>query len=213
MKTLTIFLLAVLTALPLSLPARTVREFFADEPGQIFAIINRSARLDMCDYFDAGQKVSVENLFGNGTRLDTITDLYMRLHTSETHIVEIRLMPFKSDTIIAVIETALTPAPDSHITFYNRHWYRLREIKPFKAPTINDFFLSSTPKDTRRELIAGLQFPMIEYTFTGPGFATLEARHSLRAFLGKEVFKSYAPYMRPTLTYRIDGAKIKPLKP
>ena len=51
------------------------------------------------------------------------------------------------------------------------------------------------------------------HTFTGPGFATLEARHSLRAFLGKEVFKSYAPYMRPTLTYRIDGAKIKPLKP
>ena len=61
MKTLTIFLLAVLTALPLSLPARTVREFFADEPGQIFAIINRSARLDMCDYFDAGHALQVRH--------------------------------------------------------------------------------------------------------------------------------------------------------
>ena len=94
-------------------------------------------------------------------------------------------------------------------------------VNPVSADTSISFcsislirvILSSTPKDTRRELIAGLQFPMIEYTFTGPGFATLEARHSLRAFLGKEVFKSYAPYMRPTLTYRIDGAKIKPLKP
>ena len=212
MKTL-LSLILCLACLAPDIAARTARDFFADEPGVLFASIPRTARLDMCDYYDAGQHPKVENQFGNDTRLDTLTDNFIRLHTSEANIMEIRLMPFKNDTIIAVIETALTPAPDSRISFYNRHWYRLREIKPFKAePTINDFFLASTPKATRAEILARLPFTLIEYSFGGTDFATLTARHSLKEFLSRDEWQAIAPYLRPALTYRIDGSKIKPAR-
>ena len=193
----------------LACQARTVRDFLASEPDQLFATLPRTARLDMLDYYDNGTIVSANNNMAGDSQLDTVTDNFLRIHTSAARTVELRLMQWKSDTIIAVIETVQTPVKDSRITFYNKHWYALKEIKPFKMPTMDDFILPTVKKNQRKELLQQIAFPLIELTFGGPDFEQLTARHGLAEFLGQEEWARLKPYLRPTLTYRIQNGKIK----
>ena len=109
--------------------ARTVRDFFASEPGDVFTLLTKTTRLDMIDYYDNGTVVAASNNMAGTSQIDTITNEYLRLQVSDAKTVEMRLMRWKSDTIIAVVETVETPVKDSRITFYNKHWYQLKEIK------------------------------------------------------------------------------------
>lgn len=189
--------------------ARTVRDFLASEPGEVFTTLPRTARLDMLDYYANGTIVRANNNMSGGSQLDTVTDNFLRIHTSAACTVEMRLMRWKSDTIIAVVETVETPVKDSRITFYNKHWYQLKEIKPFKMPTMDDFILPTVKKGQRKELLQQLPFSLIELSFGGPDFEQLTARHGLAEFLSKEEWAKLKPYFRPTLTYRVQGGKIK----
>ena len=38
---------------------RTVRDFFASEPDDIFLLVPHTARLDLLDYYDSGQRVEM----------------------------------------------------------------------------------------------------------------------------------------------------------
>lgn len=204
-----IILTLVLLTVALGLEARTVRDFFASEPGDLLTLVPKTVRLDMLDYYDSGTIIQASNNMGNDTRLDTVTDNFLRVHTSDAKILELRLMQWKNDTIIAVLETVETPVKDSRITFYNKHWVRLKEIKPFKMPTMEDFILPTVKKDKRKEILESIAFPLIELRFDGPNFEQLTARHGLAEFLGKEEWAKLKPYFRPTLTYRIQNGKIK----
>lgn len=200
---------AMIAMMALGSDARTVRDFFANEPGDLFTLLTRTTRLDLLDYYDNGTIVKASNNMGNDTQLDTVTDKFMRLQTSAAKTVELRLMRWKNDTIIAVVETIKTPVADSRITFYNKHWYQLKEIKPFKMPTMSDFILPTVEKNKRQELLDHIAFPLIELRFEGADFDQLTARHGLAEFLSKEEWNKLRPYFRPTITYRIEGGKIK----
>ena len=203
-----ILMVAVMLAM-LASEARTVCDFFASEPGQVFALLPRTARLDMLDYYDNGTIVKASNNMGTDSQLDTVTDNFLRIHTSAVRTVEMRLMQWKNDTIIALVETVETPVKDSRITFYNKHWYQLKEIKPFKMPTMDDFILPTVKKDQHKEIMQQIAFPLIELTFGGPGFEQLTARHGLAEFLSKDEWAKLKPYFRPTLTYHVLKGKIK----
>ena len=204
-----IILIMTLLAVMLGVEARTVRDFFASEPGELLTLVPKTVRLDMLDYYDSGTIVQASNNMGNATRLDTVTDNFLRLHTSDVKTLEMRLMKWKNDTIIAVVETVETPVKDSRITFFNKHWVQLKEIKPFKMPTMEDFILPTVKKNQRKELLENIAFPLIELSFGGPNFEQLTARHGLAEFLGKEEWAKLKPYFRPTLTYSIQGGNIK----
>lgn len=189
--------------------ARTIRDFFASEPGNLLALVPKTVRLDMMDYYDSGTIVQANNNMGDGTRLDTITDNFMRLHTSDVKVLEMKMMKWKNDTILAVVETVEIPVRDSRITFYNKNWVQLREIKPFKMPTMEDFILPNVTKEKRRELLASIAFPVIELSFGGAGFDQLTARHGQDKFLSRQEWNEMKPYLRPTITYSVQGGKIK----
>ncbi|MBR1882980.1 MAG: DUF3256 family protein [Muribaculaceae bacterium] len=202
-------LLACLLFLAQAPQARTVRDFFASEPGDVFMLIQSNMRLDLMDYYDSGQRVFATNNLGNGTQLDTITDVYMKLHTSAARTVQLRMVPMMRDTVLAVIETVLTPVPDSHITFYNKNWVPLRSIKPFEMPTLADFFLPATPRERRDDLTRTLPFAPIKLDFAGENFGELRASHGLNRFLSREEFAQWQPHLVSELRYRLQGRKFK----
>lgn len=204
LRTLLLMMLVLLCA-----EGRTVRDFFASEPGEVFGLLPRTVRLDMVDYYDNGTVVAANNNMGGTTQIDTLTDNFLRVHTSQALTVELRMMQWKRDTILAVIETVATPVADSRITFYNKHWYRLSEIKPFRMPTLDDFIVPGASKAQRRQVLEGIKFALIELRFGGDNFEQLTARHGLAEFLSKEEWEPLRPLLRPTLTYRIVGGKIK----
>ncbi len=189
---------------------RTIRDFFASEPDDIFLLVPHTARLDLLDYYDSGQRVEMNNRLGAGTQLVELDSSFLKINTSKSRTVEMLMIPYsRTDTILAVIETVRTPAPDSRIRFFNSNWVELSSIRPLNPmPDMDDFFLPTASKDKRRELTARLPFTLMEMTFAGQRHDTLVVRHGLRQFLAKEEFALFAPWLRNEITYTV-GKKFK----
>ena len=201
-----------LAMMPLTGMARTIADFFASEPGNIFPLLTRTNRLDMVDYYNSGQTVSIANNLTGDSKLLELNNNYIKVQTSGAKTVEMLMRTAGKDTVITVIETVMTPIPDSRLTQWNTHWQRFTSDKLFTMPGIDDFFVKKMPQDLRADLQDAMIFPLIKLTFTGESHDTIEASHGLEQFLVSNEFQRFAGYLKPSLRYRFNGLKIKPAK-
>ena len=192
--------------------SRTVADLFATEPGNIFPLLTRTNRLDMVDYYNSGQQVTIPNNLAGESRLLELDSAYLKVQTSESRVVEMLMRQAGKDTVITVIETVMTPVPDSRLTQWNVHWQRFTSEKLFAMPGIDDFIGRKMSPELRADLQAAMIFPLIQLTFKGNNHATIEATHGLDRFLVAEEYQRYAAYLKPAISYRFDGLKIKPVK-
>ncbi len=198
--------------LPSSAMARSIIDLFASEPGNIFSLLTRTNRLDMVDYYNSGQQVAVPNNLAGEARLLELDSAYLKVQTSPGRVVEMRLRTAGKDTVITVIETVLTPVPDSRLTQWNAHWQRYTSDKLFSMPSIDDFMVRRMSSELRADLQDAMIFPLIQLTFKGDSHDVIEATHGLEQFLAPGEYKRFADYLKPSLTYRFNGLKIKPVK-
>lgn len=201
-----------LALLPLTGMARTISDFFASEPGNIFPLLTRTSRLDMVDYYNSGKTVAIANNLEGESSLLQLDSAYLKVQTSKNRIVEMRMRTAGKDTVITVIETVMTPVPDSRLTQWNVHWQRFTNDKLFAMPGIDDFIIRKMPHDLRADLQDAMVFPLIQLTFKGEGHDIIEAAHGLEKFLAKEEYQRYSSYLKPSISYRFNGLKIKPVK-
>ena len=190
----------------------TIADLFATEPGNIFPLLTRTNRLDMVDYYNSGQMVAVHNNLAGESRLVEMDSNYIKVQTSGSRVVEMLIRQAGKDTVITVIETVMTPVPDSRLTQWNVHWQRYTSDKLFKMPSIDDFITGKMPRELRDDLQAAIIFPLVRLTFTGKDHDTIQASHGTDRFLVPDEYKRYAHYLKPSLSYRFDGLKIKPIK-
>lgn len=123
----------ILLFLPLFAIGQSAREFFLSAPAETLGSIDRNQRLDMIDYLGAGlSDRSVINARGGESRLVELTDSSFVVKNGEVQTISAHLLAGKSDTLIAVIETLLTPAPDSRLAVYNKEWKP--QAKAWSAP-------------------------------------------------------------------------------
>jgi hypothetical protein len=212
MKRLLSILCLSLALLPLTGMARTISDFFASEPGNIFPLLTRTSRLDMVDYYNSGKTVAIANNLEGESSLLQLDSAYLKVQTSKNRIVEMRMRTAGKDTVITVIETVMTPVPDSRLTQWNVHWQRFTSDKLFAMPGIDDFIIRKMPHDLRADLQDAMIFPLIQLTFKGEGHDIIEATHGLEQFLAKEEYQRYSSYLKPSISYRFNGLKIKPVK-
>ena len=212
MKRLLSILCLSLALLPLTGMARTISDFFASEPGNIFPLLTRTGRLDMVDYYNSGKTVAIANNLEGESSLLQLDSAYLKVQTSKNRIVEMRMRTAGKDTVITVIETVMTPVPDSRLTQWNIHWQRFTSDKLFAMPGIDDFIIRKMPHDLRADLQDTMIFPLIQLTFKGEGHDIIEATHGLEHFLAKEEYQRYSSYLKPSISYRFNGLKIKPVK-
>ena len=206
-------IIALLTALlPSTMSARTIGELFGTEPGQIFPLLTRTNRLDMVDYYNSGRIVDMENNLTGDSRLLELDSTYLKVQTSDSRVVEMLMRTAGKDTVITVIETVMTPVPDSRLTQWNVHWQRFTSDKLFSMPAIDDFIVMKMPHELRLDLQDQMIFPLIKLTFTGENHDIIEASHGLEQFLAPSEYKRFAQYFKPSIRYRFNGLKIKPLK-
>ena len=184
--------------------ARTMRELFTEESGQLFMLIPKTLRLDMLDYYDSGQKVAAKNSLGTGTQLLEADDSYVSLRTSASKTVQMLLVTNNKDSVIAVIETFETPVSDSHISFYDTKW-RLLVPKYFDMPTLESFVVKGVSKKQRATMFEDILFPLIKLSFDGPDHTTIVATHGLKEFLVPKEYKKYEKSMVQSLTYTLKG--------
>ncbi len=192
--------------------SRTIADLFALEPGTIFPLLTRTNRLDMVDYYNSGQMVAVNNNLAGESRLLDLDSIYLKVQTSESRVVEMLIRKAGKDTVITVIETVLTPVPDSRLSQWNVHWQRFTSDKLFAMPGIDNFIVGKMPRELRADLQGVMPFPLVQLTFEGKNHDTIKASHGLERFLVPEEFKRFASYLKPSISYRFDGLKIKPVK-
>lgn len=209
-------LLTIITLLMALLPstasARTIADLFGIEPGTIFPLLTRTNRLDMVDYYNSGQVVDIVNNLSGDSRLLELDSTYLKVQTSNSRVVEMLMRTAGKDTVITVIETVMTPVPDSRLTQWNVHWQRFTSDKLFSMPAIDDFIVGKMPHELRLDLQDQMIFPLIRLTFTGEKHDIIEASHGLEQFLAPSEYKRFAQYFKPSIRYRFNGLKIKPLK-
>ena len=198
--------------LPLTGFARTVADLFATEPGNIFPLLTRTNRLDMVDYYHSGQVVDIPNNLAGESRLLELDSAYLKVQASGSRVVEMLMRQVGKDTVITVIETVMTPVPDSRLTQWNVHWQRYVSNKLFSMPSIDDFLVKKMSGELRADLQNAMIFPLIQLTFKGGNHDIIEATHGLDRFLAPEEYKRFAEYFKPSLSYRFNGLKIKPVK-
>jgi hypothetical protein len=207
----TIMLLSV-ALLPSTGIARSMADLFATEPGNIFPLLTRTNRLDMVDYHLNGQTVDMANSLAGESRLLALDSTYIKVQTSDSRLVEMRMRTAGKDTVITVIETVMTPVPDSRLSQWNAHWQRYTSDKLFKMPGIEDFMVRKMPRELKADLRDAMIFPLIQLTFTGEDHDIIVATHGLQQFLVESEYQRFAGYLKPSISYRFNGLKIKPVK-
>jgi hypothetical protein len=141
-----------------------------------------------------------------------VADEYLKVQTSDCRQVEMLMRMAGKDTVLTVIETVMTPVPDSRLTQWNVHWQRYTSDRLFTMPTIDDFIIGKMPRELRADLQDAMIFPLIRLSFKGEGHDTIEATHGLDKFLVPDEYKRYAAYLKTSLNYRFNGLKIKSVK-
>ena len=198
--------------LPLTGMSRVIADLFGTEPGVVFPLLTKTARLDMVDYYNNGQQVAIQNNLAGESRLLELDSAYLKLQASGSKVVEMRMRKVGKDTVITVIETVMTPVPDSRLTQWNSHWQRYTSDRLFSMPSIDDFIIKKMPDELRLDLQDAMIFPLVQLTFKGENHNVIEATHGLEQFLAPSEYKRFAPYLKPSITYRFNGLKIKRVK-
>lgn len=94
----------------------TLATLFAAAPMQVIPLLNKSSRLDLVDYYEAGMEAKVENRLKGTTSLTHLSDTLIVLQMTPATSMEIRL---QNDSTIEI--TNLYHLPDSEMKSIKRY--------------------------------------------------------------------------------------------
>ena len=212
MRFITLTILCLIACLTNAGEAKTIRDLFASEPNNIFMLLSNRTRLDMLDYYDSGQKVAASNrLSGNDTssQLIDVTENSISLQLTDATRIAMLLYKQGNDSVVAVVRTALLPAPDSQIAFYDPNWNLLSKTKIFEEPALDDFIVPGTDKDAVATINDIVKFPIISYEIADADATTITAHLNLEQFLSADDWAKVKTHLRTTLTYSRKGRSAK----
>lgn len=185
--------------------AITVREAFTSAPRQVLPLLDRNTRLDMLDYYDSGINKESTNTMDGTSSIISLSPQAVSVKLTDASEVTIALLPAAPDTLVAVIQTVQTPAPDSHIAIYSPDWKRTLTTQVFRQPTLADWLTSEGKKNLSmvQQLVP---FLLIDYSLD-PTSGTLTLKNNTKNFLSADIYEIVASFIKPSLTYRWDGRK------
>ncbi|MCM1515116.1 MAG: DUF3256 family protein [Paraprevotella sp.] len=169
-------LLLACAALSISASAQMrMRDVFAQLPDSVLPYMTRNNRLDCIDFIENGIEARVKNRFDQHVVLDSLTEDYLRIQTSTSSYVEMKLVPQAqgNDTSICVNRTYMGTTPDSEVKLYDKNWALLRRIhRPavsefLKLPACDSTITTEAATDTMRMLRQEAEFlPLMKATLS-----------------------------------------------
>jgi len=189
--------------------ARTMSDFFIGEPDSVFVQIDKSARMDMVDYFHSGKKVDTMNRLGGKSRIEELTDDYMRVRLSDCAEVAIHSYIAGNDTLLLVVNTLKTPALDSQVMTFVNDWTPMDAGKYIRLPQVEDFITGVSGKQ-RKQLAELVEFPLMSLTVKPDG--KVEACLTVNRYMGTEDYARLKPYLKESIIYSWDGKKFRVAK-
>lgn len=124
-------------------------------------LIKGNTRLDMLDYFNSGLQTPSTNTLGGRSRITELSDHSMTIELSRDASVQIAIIPAGRDTILAVIETVLTPVADSNIRLFHANGWKEMPAPPM--PGIAQFADPARRKEIKTADMPDYMFVKAEY--------------------------------------------------
>lgn len=194
----------MLLCVSFNIEARTIKDFFISEPGNLLSLISKSSRMDMIDYYNDGRMVDIKNAMGGTSHFIHVNDRYISLQTSNSSTLELLLQPIsKNDSIIVAITTCELPAKDSRIVIYNTNWKPLDATKHFRSVKMEDFIrIPKGDKTKKQTVLDAIEFPIISYSIN-PENHSITAHHGLKEYMSKEDYQKISPYLTDSIVIKL----------
>lgn len=185
--------------------ARNASTFFVEAPPSVIGIFDRNSRLDMLDYYRSGLATPTSNVLGGKSRVTGERPELVSVNVSDRTRIDLALLKVKGDTIIALIETVMTPVPDSSIRFYRKDW---SEIESPASPTTLDFVAK---KDRKRLADSTMPVDFITAEYLPERGIFRFTNHSAEYYVPTEI-PQILEHADSTITMRFDGKKFIPAR-
>ncbi len=131
---LLLFIFMPFAFLPLEAQYATVDAIYQNMPSEHSLLLNSQQRLELLEYYKAGQCDSVKNVFGNWAYVDTldVDNGYLKISPTAGTMFEMKLFCTAADSLlrIGIIETVCAPVCSSVVTFYDESWSPVECICP-----------------------------------------------------------------------------------
>lgn len=187
----------------------SVSKAFAEAPRELFPLLTDMTRLDMIDYYASGTRTASRNVLEGESRIEEMSPLKMKIKMSDVSEYVIAILPSKRDTVIAVVSTVMIPMPDSRLAFYNSDW-EPSEKNRFTEPGLSQWLLPSA-KAVRADVENAIPFVPATYSVDA-ATGELTVTHNLKDLLPEADYEFVKNYVRPALSYRWDGSRMKLVK-
>lgn len=195
-----LIIMTLATAASLGAHARSAMDVFVQAPDSVFPLFSRTARMDMADYHSYNLPTAVANTLGGQSRIVESADDALLLQAGENSQIQLAVIPQGSDTVVAVVETVLTPIADSGVTFY-----RLADWSLVPQPQkvgMADFIKAKSSAGA--PVYPRLFFCQIRYI---PRSGKFEFTNTTRAYYGAGEAPSGLENLAERLTGQFDGRR------
>lgn len=181
--------------------AQNISVAFVSMPDSMFLQMNQSLRQQAVQSYFNGDTASITNLLGEEMRVVAGNEKYLKVQTSESGYLELRLLNMINNTeLICMVTTVKAPVESSIIRFYDATWHPLDSSFLFNEDKSDWFFKKNINQETNafKEATQGLAFKLIRYElslysddlkayFTTPLMLSKEEQEKLDPFLNKEL--------------------------
>ncbi len=189
--------------------AITASEAFTSAPNSVFPLLDNSTRMDMVDYFNSHMPTASQNKLSGKSRITALSDESLSFEMSSSSAYQIILLPDKENTIIALIETVATPAPDSNISFYDENWKK-SEKPLLENPDLSTWLTAEGNND--KAMVESLVPFMLSSMSYDPVTKTLTLTNNVKQFLGEDMYSMVANCLKPALTFKWNGKRFEQVK-
>ncbi|MDR3217638.1 MAG: DUF3256 family protein [Dysgonamonadaceae bacterium] len=140
MKKINFIALLIVATTAVSLKGQTASDLFVSAPESMLLTLNTTDRLDLIDFYKAGQEAKVENQLGDTSAIFRLTDDYLELKTGNETLELIILHLVNDSKIVCLIQTVCAPVCDSYLAFYTTSWKKI-DSDIFIAPADKLWFI------------------------------------------------------------------------
>lgn len=200
---------AVMAATAAGLQAQTTAaQVFANAPDEVFPLLDKNTRLDMIDYYNSGMTTASGNNVNGKSRITRLTPQALDIEMSAASDYQLSLIPMAGDSLVALIVTVKSPAPDSRIDFYDSGWHHMADGKYFAKPSMTDW-LTDEGRKNAADVDAFVPFLLVSYSYS-PETGLLTLTNNTKEFLSPDIYEMVGGYLKPQLVYKWNGKKFSP---
>lgn len=184
--------------------SRTAADFFISAPDEILPLLPQNTRLDMLDYFSSGLPTPSPNATRGQARIMLNEPSKLQAVLSRDSNIQFALIPGGRDTVVAVIETVLTPVADSSVSFYDTSWRPLEIVMPSVEPL--DFVPAALKKEAAKAEMPDVAFGTVEFN---PETGCLTVNNTTAGYYAEQDRPDGLALMSTSIKYVLSGNRLR----